>query len=197
MGREIRMVPPNWDHPKRGQGSKDPADYKPMLDKRFEDDAREWKENFAKWESGLRPNSFNADWVPAAEWEHASIYADQPNLEWWEYESSPPTDRDTYRPYTDAEATWVQVYETVSEGTPVTPPFATRAELVDYLVANGDFWDQARRREGRAHGMNCDPWKREDAEAFVNSGWAPSMVVVRSEAGVEILGPKDAAKVLG
>lgn len=73
-----------------------------------------------------------------------------------------------YRPWTDAEATWVQVWETVSEGTPVTPPFATKAELVDYLVAGGDDWDRKRGRGG---------YSREQAVAFVESGWVPSMVV--------------------
>jgi hypothetical protein len=64
--------------------------------------------------------------------------------------------------------TWFQVYETVSEGTPVTPPFATKEELVDYLVANGDFWDQHRGDGG---------WSRENAEAFVGAGFAMSLVV--------------------
>jgi hypothetical protein len=34
----------------------------------------------------------------------------------------------------DKEATWFQAWETVTEGTPVTPPFATTDELVDYLA---------------------------------------------------------------
>ena len=73
--------------------------------------------------------------------------------------------------------TWWQVYETVSEGTPVTPPFETQEELVEYLVANGDFWDQSRRAKGGSS-MPCGPWPREQAKKFVlGRGWAPSLIV--------------------
>jgi hypothetical protein len=50
-----------------------------------------------------------------------------------------PPDPAYYRPWKDDEATWYQVWETESEGTPISPPFATREELVEYLVNNGGF----------------------------------------------------------
>lgn len=150
MGREIRRVPANWQHPKQDRYGDDR--YQPMYDERFDDAAKEWKNAFAAWERGERPD-----------------YASEENkvLEYWEWENPPP-DRAYYRPYSDEEATWVQAYETVSEGTPVSPPFATPAELIDYLAANGDFWDQQR---------GDGPWDRAAAERFVTSGWAPSMIV--------------------
>jgi hypothetical protein len=188
MGREIRRVPPNWEHPKieRYNGR---MDFQPMFDRRFEDAAKSWKEGFAKWEAGLRPQGFPTEWVPVAEWKSADIYGS--DKEWWEYEGGPPEDRDYYRPWKDEEATWFQVWETVSEGTPVTPPFATREELIDYLATHGDFWDQRRRAEGRT-GMQCDPWDRAAAEKFVNSGWAPSMMVTHTaDGGVQIKEPRD------
>jgi hypothetical protein len=49
------------------------------------------------------------------------------------------------------------LYETVSEGTPVTPVFATAAELVEHLVQVGEDWDQV-------------PYRREAAERLVESG---------------------------
>src|SRR5690606_18767318 len=117
------------------------------------------KAAFAKWEAGERP-TYCSD--------------ERRSLEFWEYEGNPPK-REYYRTYSDAEATWYQVFETVSEGSPVTPPFATKEELIEYLVANGDFLDQQRRAEGRS--MPCAPWSRESAERFVNSArHAPSMV---------------------
>jgi len=177
------MVPPNWDHPKVERHGR--IDFQPMRDQRFDDAAREWKEGFAKWEAGLRPEYHPDRWVPLAEWSSREIYG---NAEWWEYDSMPPDDRAYYRPWTDVEATWFQVFETVSEGTPVTPPFATREELIDYLATHGDFWDQARKAEGRAEG---GPWERANAEKFVNSGWAPSMMVTRTAAGVNIKMPRD------
>lgn len=64
---------------------------------------------------------------------------------------------------------WWQVWETVSEGSPVTPAFATRDELIDYLVINGDHWDQKRGDGG---------WSRKNAESFVAAEWAPSLIAV-------------------
>lgn len=169
MGREIRLVPPNWDHPViiRRNGNEGPQ---PMLRGDFQTAAKEWKEGLAKWERGERD-----DYV-SEEYKH---------LEYWEYAGGPP-DRECYCPWKPEEATWFQVWETVSEGTPVSPPFATKEELVDYLVANGDFWDQSRRAEGRTT-MKCDPWSRADAARFVHgSGWMPSMTVTTSAEGTEI-----------
>ena len=173
MGRELRMVPPNWDHPVvvRRNGREG---YQPMCRGSFEEAAADWKKDFAKWEAGEREE-----------------YIDEESrkLEFWEYSGGPP-DRAYYCPWSEEDATWFQVWETVSKGTPVTPPFATREELIDYLVENGDFWDQQRRREGCTV-MNCDPWSRESAERFVNGiDWAPSLVVTGGavHSGVEAMG---------
>jgi hypothetical protein len=151
-------------------------DYQPMFDQRFEDAAEEWKQEFAKWQAGERPSYYTKK-------------EGEPEPEFWEYHGGPP-DRDYYRPWKDEEATWYQVWQTVSEGSPVSPPFETKEELIEYLVANGDYWDQARRDEGRTTVMDCQPWSRKAAEAFVNGpGWAPSMVVDNSgvRSGVESL----------
>jgi hypothetical protein len=148
------MVPPNW-----GEGM---TDRQPMLKKTFAAAAAEWKDELAKWEAGERPSYYGDD--------HA------PDLQFWEYEGPPP-EREYYRPWEDSEATWYQVWETVTEGTPVTPAFETKEELIEYLVENGDFSDQQRRRDGYS-GINCAPWSREAAEKFVNGdGWAMSLVV--------------------
>lgn len=165
MGREIRKVPPNWQHPKpsneRGER------YQPMYARTFAEAAAEWKAEFAEWESGARPG-----------------YCSDENktLEFWEWSGMPP-DRDYYSPFTETEATWFQLFETVSEGTPVSPPFATREELAAYLAENGDDWDQKRCWEphscqlfGLTYGT--PGWGIERATRFcMGSGWAPSMVV--------------------
>jgi len=134
---------------------------------------RSWREAVAEWKAGY------------AEWEAAP----QTDCEWWDWAGPPPTGHeDCYRPdWTDAERTHYQLYETVSEGTPVTPAFATEDELIDYLVAHGDYWDQRRRRAGHSS-MPCDPWPRDQAETFVRGGgWAPSMAIVDGQlvGGVE------------
>jgi hypothetical protein len=62
-----------------------------------------------------------------------------------------------------------QVWETVSEGSPITPVMSTREALIDYLVQNGDLWDQKGHEGG---------WKRDAAERFVAAEWAPSGMTV-------------------
>lgn len=158
MGREIRKVPPNWNHPKQ-EGWSD-GRLQPMYKQTFAQASAEWKAEYAKWEAGERPDYFEAEKYPM-------------DFEYWEWSNKPP-DREYYRPWSDEEATWIQMWETVSEGTPVTPPFATPKELVNYLVAYGTWWDSW-------------PWKREIAEKFVSDGWAPSFVI----AGGKIYEPKD------
>ncbi len=66
---------------------------------------------------------------------------------------------DDYMPQFDGDADslgWC-LYETVSEGTPITPVFATAEELIDHLVEYGEDWRQ-------------EPYRRESAEALVNGG---------------------------
>jgi hypothetical protein len=152
MGREIRKVPPNWQHPKIEGWRGERGDLQPMHDRTFADAAREWKEGYAAWERGERDEYCTGD---------------SRNREYWEWNGDPP-DRAYYRTWSDEEATWFQVWETVTEGTPVTPPFATPEELVDYLVQHGDAWDQRRGNGG---------WEREAAEGFVRDGFALTLVV--------------------
>jgi len=179
MGREIRRVPPNWEHPREqcrhspwAGGCADGKSHggkclKPLYDRSFSEAAAEWKEGFLSWERGERPEYCGDE---------------SKETEFWEYEGQPP-ERDSYRPeWKEGEATWFQVYETVSEGTPVSPAFATREELVEYLVKNGDFWAQKRGEGG------CS---RKSAEAFVmGDGWVPSMVMEGGKitSGIEIAG---------
>src|SRR5688572_6287543 len=127
MGREIRRVPANWEHPKKEFPNYMKRcieeRYKPMYDRPFAPAMREWYAAWEKWERGDDPD-------------RAGEYKD---LQYWEWSSGPP-DPEYYRPdWKPEEMTWYQVYETVSEGTPVTPPFATKEELIEYLATHGDF----------------------------------------------------------
>ena len=68
-----------------------------------------------------------------------------------------------------------QVWETVSEGAPITPVFPTAEALIDWLVLEGCHSDPERTWE-RFVEWN-PPLRRSAAEAFVTAGWAPSMIV--------------------
>ena len=159
MGREIRMVPPNYQHPQvwRSYGQ---IGYQPMFNRGYSEAVDEYRTEFARWRISECPAKCED---PVAEFE--AYYGPAPKPEY-------------YRTYRLEDATWYQLWETVSEGTPVTPPFATKDELVDYLVAHGDFWDQERRRKG-VISVPVGPWKREEAESLVfGSGWRPTLMVM-------------------
>lgn len=188
MGREIRRVPANWEHPKKSEPNHRlgimEERYQPMRDTSVESAWAEWQAEFAAWLAGKHDRviaEYGATNYPKAE----------PYRAFCAWHGAPPEPA-YYRPdWDESTATWYQVYETVSEGTPVTPPFATQAELVDYLVTHGDFWDQKRRAEGYSGGIPCGPWERKNAESFVGAGWAPSMMVTTTEAGTEIKTARD------
>lgn len=147
MGREIRRVPPNWKHPTDANG-----DYLPLHDETYEEAAKRWLANCVSWANGMHPDLIED---PAMK-DKFPFY--------WEWEGNPP-DKNDYRPAFEEEPTWFQMYETVSDGSPVTPPFATKEEIADYLVEHGEFFDTR------------GPWPREAAEQFIEREWAPSLMV--------------------
>lgn len=158
MGREIRMVLPNWEHPRYTEDDtsnpKRIGQYRPLYDMDFETSAQEWLESCILWSKCEHPDQKKKTR------ENYPFY--------WQWAGEPP-DAAYYRPkWADGEATWFQVYETVSEGTPVTPPFATKEEIVEYLSTKGSFWDDT-------------PWDRESAKRFVGDGWAPSGIATAAK----------------
>lgn len=175
MGREIRKVPPNWKHPERNQETDryGRGGFQPMFDEEFGPVFSRWLAEFDRVRAGNLTNKEREYWPNGLQ-------------DWLKDEGFPP-DPEYYRPYSDADATWLQLYETVSEGTPVSPAFATPDELIEYLAEYGDFWDQKRcQRADWSTFWGGEPgvsgWGKERATAFVNAGWAPSFVV--SSAGI-------------
>jgi hypothetical protein len=162
MGREVRKVKAGWEHPKSKEYRH--GGYQPLYDQDFQSAAAEWKAGFLKWESGDDPDR-----------------AKHP-MEYWEWSGNPP-DPKYYRPkWTDEERTHFQLYETVSEGTPLSPPFPTLDELARWLAANGDYWAQQRNEKKKSFA---------DWMAFLRVGWAPSGVMTsgstRYEDGVDFV----------
>ena len=169
MGREIRRVPPNWEHPKAENGN-----YMVMHDHDFDTAFQEWIAGYELWKKGGHPEQLD----------DPERYTD---CEYWEWEGNPPNP-DYCRPAFKEEPTWYQVYETVSEGTPVTPPFETKEELVDYLVEHGTFWDVRRVQDGR---QPVAGWPQEAAEKFVENEWAPSFMMTIDEGKMDLKSARD------
>jgi len=105
MGIEIRRVPPNYEHPIKS------GNYIPKHEENFHDEMQTWMKHYLVFLKYPK--------------DYFKLFL----------ENNPLPDPEYYSFYNkDALENWFQVYETVSKGTPVTPPFKTKGELVDYLV---------------------------------------------------------------
>jgi len=152
MGREIRKVPENWKHPKRVSSYSGKEEFEPMFDDyvRMLEYYRGEVDKFIKHMTEV--------WKDGKTIIYDTTYTDVKEV--YEYFTEddclePPT-FDDYIP----EGEWFQLFETVSEGTPLSPPFKTKDELVEWLVNNRDYWDHQ--------------WTRPQAEGIVGSGHALS-----------------------
>src|SRR3990167_6619201 len=134
MGREIRRVPKGWEHPKDRNGR-----YRPLHNESYETVAAEYLAALLRWEAGQDPDRKKSGY-----------------RYFWEWAGTPP-DKAYCRPAWTTEATCFQIYETVSEGTPVSPVFETKVALIDWLVRQGH--------------------STESATRFAKAEWAPSMVM--------------------
>jgi len=159
MGREIRRVDADWEHPKIGNSNI----YQPIYDKVYTDVLLEWEEQKKLWEEGKHPNQLSKDYDTNCTYEEWD--GDAPDIKYY-----------LTKPFKNP--TWYQMYETVSEGTPVTPKFKTEEELINYLVESGTFWDSR-------------GWEEKNAKHFVSIGWAPSGIMVKTGTKVEIKTPRD------
>lgn len=123
MGREVRRVTASWQHPKNAAGW-----YVPLHDGcTYWNDLKSWDEESALWAQGLRRDyGDDSKTVPHGE--------GVPFSEW----NGERPDKADYMPvWTDAEADHLMMYESVSEGTPVSPAFKTPEELAHWLADNG------------------------------------------------------------
>lgn len=170
MGREIRRVPKGWGHPSEPMQESEYThwylehhklgdfgyglNFTPLYDNDIESAWREWFDGLKLWERGQHPSQIK--WP-----EH---YPERTYASYAEYEGRSP-DPDSYRSeaWTPAQAICYQIYETVTEGTPVSPVFETLEAMEDWLVNQGH--------------------SRQNAKAFCESGYVPSMVVIQHPDG--------------
>ena len=107
MGRELRKVPANWEHPKKDNGS-----YQPMHNEFYGDVLHEWIKENEEWENGSHP-----DLIAHPEYKEeypfwAMYNGDCPNYKYYQTKK--------YKP---EELTHIQLYETTTEGSPLSPIF--------------------------------------------------------------------------
>lgn len=167
MPKEIRRVPPDWEHPRYTKDDapkpEDVGRYRALFDQDYDAAAEAWIQNLDKWRRDRTASG------PDTSSESRYYWEDQP----------PPVPTDyRRRKWTSTDATHYQAYETVSLGTPLTPHFATTDELIDYLVTHGDFYRQQRGGEG---------WPPVHAAKLVERGWLPDAVSSFQTCGSVIL----------
>ena len=139
MGKEIRRVPPNWEHPQDPKGH-----FIPLFDRLYEDDLELWQQNNQLWATGQHPDQLQYPEATAT-----CTYSD------WAGKEPDPT---RYRPPFQVKPSSYQIYETITEGTPVSPVFETTQQLADHLISTG---------QATIH----------EAQAFVQTGSLPTFVL--------------------
>lgn len=141
MGREIRKVPADWQHPKNNAGH-----YQPMFEEFYLDVLKEWIINHNLWIKGNHPDQKKYPGKTS----NCSFYA--------QWNGNPP-DIDFYnlRKWTKEEATCFQVYETVTEGTPISPVFKSLEQVEKWLIQSQGYSIQA-------------------AKDLCEAKWAPTLV---------------------
>jgi hypothetical protein len=169
MGREVRMVPADWEHPKYREDTAPHEHavgrYIPLFDGSYEEAAREWDKGWEKWQEGLVEDysATGPGWRPVDQKYHDMRYTD--------YAGSRPSP-DGYMPtWPEGIATHYRMYETTSEGTPISPAFETPEALARWLADTG---------ASSFAGMTAT---YEQWLAVARGGYAPSAVL--SENGLE------------
>ena len=130
MGRQVRMVPADWQHPKYADNH-DPAylcgRYIPLLDRSYSKDAAEWDEYRRQWLLGLRESYGTGEkWVP--------IEPEYVGMRYTEYGGERPSPDDYMPDWPPEQRTHLMMYEDTSEGTPISPAFETPEELARWLA---------------------------------------------------------------
>lgn len=158
MGREVRMVPQNWEHPKDKKG-----DHIPLMDGLCKS-LSDWWRCKAMWNLGYRKGfgKNEPNWLPIEE-----KYTGTPE-DW--YGEAP--DPENYMPDWAPEfRTHLQMYEDTSEGTPISPVMETPEELARWLADTG------------ASSFGRSTATYEQWLEVCRGGWAPSAVLTVYENG--------------
>ena len=122
MSRELRRVPANWEHPKNAQDH-----HVPLFDGSFSKHAAKWDEEAAQWEKGFHRSYASDKWEPKTV-DMTGTFAD------WDGER--PDEKDYMPDWPDAERTHYQMYESVTEGTPISPVMESPESLAHWLADN-------------------------------------------------------------
>jgi len=151
MGRQVRMVPADWQHPKNADGK-----YIPLHGRNCAAEQKEWDKGLALWIQGLR-DDYKGGTKP---------HDGRPDVYGWAEWRGPRPREEEYMPdWPREQRTHYMMYEDTSEGTPISPAFATPEELARWLADTG---------AGAFANMTAsyEAWLR-----VARGGYAPSMIM--------------------
>ncbi|KKN87466.1 hypothetical protein LCGC14_0259210 [marine sediment metagenome] len=132
MGREIRMVPRGWEHPKNRAGG-----YRSLFNSTYKAAAQEWWDCAEAYHARDLERLRELDVYMGADPEEA--FAEHP---WyWEWTDRPPNP-EHYRPEFDSPADHFQVYENTTEGTPISPVLETKGDVGQWLMGNWGYSEE-------------------------------------------------------
>ena len=115
MSREVRKVPADWQHPFNGFYNDGEPRYIGMFKRSFEEATAEWIEAKESWERGERP-------------EYAPLSNYPIGYPFEEWGGEPPVQEYHMPSWSEEEKTHYMMYETCSDGTPISPAFSTPEE---------------------------------------------------------------------
>ena len=150
MGREVRRVPKNWKHPKKN------GVYTP-LHEGFAKQLQHWETGKEKWDLGF-VDDYHDGWKPRDT---------SPDMTFEEWDGKKPK-KGAYMPdFPPEQKTHYQMYETCTEGTPLSPVMETPEELAHWLEDNSAsaFGEQT---------ASYEQWLNT-----INSGGAPSFYITK------------------
>ncbi len=124
MGREVRRVPKDWEHPKGSTGH-----CKPLYGGSYTQEAAEWDTENEKWGAGFKKDWSSGGYVPKE--------VEQKNMSFAEWSGERPDEEDYMPDWEEQARTHYQMYETTSEGSPISPVMETPEELARWLTGNG------------------------------------------------------------
>jgi hypothetical protein len=119
--REIRKVPENWTHPTDTNG-----EFIPLFDDTFDAAYKYWADGLQKWMAG-KPSK------PTDEWQSTV-------RSYILFEGVCP-DANSCADYKGQKRSHYVLYDVQSDGTPLTPAFASLDQLKEYLVNAGSKLD--------------------------------------------------------
>lgn len=150
MGREVRRVHKDWKHPFSESGNNIP-----LFDGPYSKALVDWKEAKRQWDLGfVRDYSKDGAWKPKP--------TDCGSFDEWD--GAKPVPHDYMPEWEPEDLTHLQMYETCTEGTPISPVMESPEDLARWLADNNAsaFGSQ---------GASYEAWLET-----IKQGWAASAV---------------------